>query len=128
MNSLRRAARICEACYALLVASLWFALPFPPTPEVRFASGALAVAALCAALITWRLGDPDAAAWRGATVFAALCVASHVASLRATGLSLADGRFLLTIAAALQGVFLVLAIVIRYRTGVSEPPPARPLT
>jgi hypothetical protein len=112
----------------LLLASSWAALPFPPTPDVRFASAALAAAALCAALVTWRLGDPAAAAWRGATIFAAVCVACHLASLRATGLSLGDGRVLVAVAAALQGAFLVLAIVIRYRTGGREPPSARPYT
>jgi predicted nicotinamide N-methyase len=115
MNSLRRAARICQACYVLLLAALWAALPFPPTPELRFTSAALAAAALCAALVTWRLGDPDAAAWRGARIFAALCLACHLASIRATGLSLGGGGGLVAVAAALQGAFLLLAIVIGYR-------------
>jgi hypothetical protein len=122
MNSLRRAARICEGCYTLLLAVLWTALPFPPSPEVRFTSIAIAAAALCAGLVTWRLGNPDATAWRAATFFAALCLACHVAALRVTGLSLADGRASLLVAALLQGVFLVLAIVIRYRIGDSETP------
>jgi mono/diheme cytochrome c family protein len=127
MNSFRRAARICEASYALLLAVLWSALPFPPTPEIRFASAALAAAALCAALVAWRLGDPDAAAWRGARIFAALCLACHLASIRAPAFSLDGGRALVVLAAALQGVFLVLAIVIRYRTG-GERPPVQPST
>jgi hypothetical protein len=115
-------ARICEGSYAVLLASLWAALPFPPTEGLRFASAALAAASLCAALVTWRLGDADAAAWRGATIFAALCLACHLASIRTSGFSVAGGGALVAIAAALQGVFLLLAIVIRYRTGGERPP------
>jgi hypothetical protein len=123
MTFLRRVARVCEASYALLAAILWSALPFPPGEGLRFTSAAFATVAVTSALIAWRLGRPSLSTWRAALVLAALCIVSHGTALAEGGL---QGREVLAVAAGLQGVVFLIALVSHYaaRVALSEPRPA----